>query len=249
MLEKTKMMDYMDENGVFFANGDDELLRNFVCRQRKVCFGLGENCEIRAENVCAGEDGSTLCTISAPGRRIPVRIRAYGDHMVYAALEAAAVGMELGLSDEEICQGIEDYEPVGSRSRVIDTGFIKLIDDCYNANPTSMAAAIRSMARLPGRQVCILGDMFELGEKGPALHRQMGELAKEQGAALVLCCGELSENIRIGAGDIALHFSDKNELISRLPELIKRGDLVLVKASHSMGFDEVCRRLQELGKE
>lgn len=89
--------------------------------REKVTYGLSEGCTVRAENVRALSDGSTRCTVVSGDRRFEVSINAYGEHMVSAALAGAAVGMELGLSDEEIRAGIASYEPVGSRARLIKT--------------------------------------------------------------------------------------------------------------------------------
>ncbi|MFQ7010880.1 MAG: UDP-N-acetylmuramoyl-tripeptide--D-alanyl-D-alanine ligase [Oscillospiraceae bacterium] len=116
--EKTSVLDTMPDDAVAFCNGDDDLLRAMTCRQRKVTFGLSAGCDVRAVDVRdLGDEGST-CTIVAGVRRIPVRISAYGQHMVYAALEGAAVGIEYGLTDDEIIRGIAAYQPVGSRARV-----------------------------------------------------------------------------------------------------------------------------------
>ena len=104
--EKTSVLDTMPDDAVAFCNGDDDLLRAMTCRQRKVTFGLSAGCDVRAVDVRdLGDEGST-CTIVAGTRRIPVRISAYGQHMAYAALEGAAVGIEYGLTDDEIIRGI-----------------------------------------------------------------------------------------------------------------------------------------------
>ncbi|MEG1317125.1 MAG: cyanophycin synthetase, partial [Oscillospiraceae bacterium] len=127
---------------------------------------------------------------------------------------------------------------------------ITIIDDCYNANPTSVAAAIDSLTMLDCRRVCILGDMLELGDTAAALHREVGERAAKRGTSLVLTCGALSKNTAEGAREKgcenALHFESKAELINALPELIKKGDAVLVKASHSMKFEEIVKVLEKL---
>ena len=113
--------------------------------------------------------------------------------MVYAALEGAAVGIEYGLTDDEIIRGIAAYQPVGSRARVVRTARYTVIDDCYNANPDSTAAALRSMATLPaGRRVAVLGNMGELGAPAAALHRETGVCAAKAGVSLVITCGELA---------------------------------------------------------
>lgn len=113
--------------------------------------------------------------------------------MVYAALEGAAVGIKFGLSDDEIIRGIAAYKTVGRRANVIDTGYITIIDDCYNANPDSVKCAIDSMAEGGGRKVCILGDMLEMGTERAARHADIGRYAVQKGVELLLCVGEMSK--------------------------------------------------------
>jgi UDP-N-acetylmuramoyl-tripeptide--D-alanyl-D-alanine ligase len=245
---KTEMLDFLPEDGTVFANGDDDMLAAMECRQKKVLFGLGENNDVRAVDVETDAESSS-CVIVRGARRISVRIPAYGRHMVYAALAGAAAGMELGLSDGEIAAGIADYKPVGRRAVIEDTGFVTLIDDCYNANPDSVRCAVDSMAEISGRRVCVLGDMLELGEDTEKLHLEVGGYAARHGAELVLTAGELGEFISRGAesaGCAARHFADTDALIAALPELLRRGDAVLVKASHGMRFERVSEAVKEL---
>jgi UDP-N-acetylmuramoyl-tripeptide--D-alanyl-D-alanine ligase len=169
---------------------------------------------------------------------------------VFSALASAAIGRHFGVSDAEIVRGIAGYAPVGSRCAVIDTGYIKIIDDSYNANPNSMKAALRSLSTLSGRRVAILGDMKELGRDSIALHREIGVAAAENVDCLI-CCGEMAEYIfkgfiSTGSEIEAWHFPLKDAMFSVLSSLIKQGDNVLVKASHSMNFAEVTDALQEL---
>lgn len=242
--EKFRMTEFLPENGVVFCNGDDPLLRGMLCKQKRLTYGLGEDNAVRAVSVRALAEGTTACTILAGERRVDATIPAFGEHMVYAALGAAAVGFELGLTDGEIAAGISDYVPVGSRARLLHTGKLTIVDDCYNANPTSVAAAIRSLAKLPGRKVCVLGDMLELGERSAALHRETGELARDCGIDLVLAVGPEARSIAAGAEDIARHFPDKAALLAALPGLLRPGDTVLVKASRGMRFEEVAAALE-----
>lgn len=235
----------MPEDGVVIANGDDELLKAHDFGRRTVLFGIGENCDVRAVDVENDGLNGMRCVILAGDRRIPVSIPAFGQHMIYAALMGAAVGLELGLTDAEIRTGIARFQNVGSRGRVVTTDYCTILDDCYNANPTSTKAAIDSLAMLPGRHVAILGDMLELGENGPALHAELGRYAAGKGA-VVAACGALSKHTAEGAGETARWYPDTASLIAALPEIVKRGDTVLVKASHSMGFDAVVRAVSQI---
>ncbi|MBR4392907.1 MAG: UDP-N-acetylmuramoyl-tripeptide--D-alanyl-D-alanine ligase, partial [Oscillospiraceae bacterium] len=160
---KTEMLDYLPDAAPVIVNGDDEKLHAFSCRQPKILYGLSEDCDVRAEEVRTEWNGMT-CDIVCGDRRIPVRIPGYGRHIIYGALAGAAVGLQLGLSDEEIAEGVAAFENVGRRAEVTETGFVTLIDDSYNANPDSVKCGIDSLSQLPGRHVCLLGDMLELGE-------------------------------------------------------------------------------------
>jgi len=243
---KTEMLPIIKKEALLILNGDDKYLRKIDSPQQKVFFGLGEDNELRAVNVQALPNGHTSCTIMYAGGSMDVLIPAFGQHMVYAALAGAAVGLYMGLSEKEIIAGIGAYETVGRRAAVCDTGYITLVDDCYNANPDSVSSGIDSLMKLPGRHVCILGDMLELGDNSPELHRQCGREAVEKGAELLLCCGELGRCIAEAAGDRGLIFPDRQALIAALPQYIKKGDAVLVKASRASRFEEISEALKTL---
>ncbi len=242
---KTEMLDEISDEACVIMNGDDEKLRGFRCRQRKVSFGFGADCDVRAENVELMAEHSE-CDIVCGQRRIHVRIPAFGKHLVYAALEGAAVGMEMGLSDEEIARGIASFETVGRRAAIVHTEKLTLLDDCYNSNAEALRSGIDSLVRLPGRHVCILGDMLELGESAAEIHRNGGAYAREQGVARLLCCGSYANDYCEGAREIARKFSSREELIAALGEEIRQGDCVLVKASRGAHFEEISEALKVL---
>ena len=242
---KTEMLAFVPDDGTVIMNGDDENLRDFPCRQRKITFGLGKNCDVRAENI-EQNAGGTRCEIVIGSRHIPVVIPAFGKHLVYAALEGAAVGSVMGLTDEEIARGIASFETVGRRSAVCHTGRITLLDDCYNSNPDALKSGIDSLLELPGRPVCILGDMLELGEESAQMHFDTGRYARQKGVARVLSCGEMARATCEGAGEIARFFPDRTSLIAALQEEIREGDCVLVKASRGAHFEEISEALKVL---
>ena len=243
---KTEMLSRMAPDAPVLVNGDDEKLRGLVCSQRVIRFGLSEGCELRAENARTLESGHTACEIVWQDRRISVVIPAFGRHMIYAALAGAGVGLLLGLSDAEIAAGVAAYETVGRRAAVTETKSLTLVDDCYNSNPDSAKSGIDSLMTLPGRHVCILGDMLELGEDGPRMHFELGRYAAEKGAELVLACGPLSAEIARGAGEKGTYYVNHDALLADLPARLRKGDCVLVKASRGMRFDAVSEALKEL---
>ncbi len=239
---KAEMLEEMPETAPVLVNGDDEKLRALQCRQRKITFGFGENCDVRAENL-HGSSFHVVCGL----RRIPVAVPSYGRHIVYAALAAAAAGMLFGLSDEEIAAGIADFRNVGRRGEVIRTDSLTLIDDSYNANPDSVRCGIDSLMETDaGRRLCVLGDMLELGEDSRAMHRDIGRYALQKGVDLVLTAGELSRETALGAGERGHYFESREALADALSLFVKRGDCVLVKASKGSHFETVSKALQEL---
>ena len=246
---KTEMVKYMQPDGVMVVNGDDDLLYQYPAERDKITYGTQLRCKVRASEIEMTEE-YTSCTITNGERTLPVRIHAYGNHIIYAALAAVTVGFQFGLSDDEIRNGLLSYETVGRRANVVRTDKLILIDDCYNANPGSVKSALDSMEHFAGRHVAILGDMFELGDNENALHAEIGAYAVEHGAELVLTVGGLSVHTAEGArkaGGQAEHYDTKEELISQLDQVLREGDIVLVKASHSMEFEKISEAIKNQG--
>ncbi len=247
MRAKGEIFEGMDENGLAVLNGDDPIQRKCHPNMRRVTYGLGEGCDVRGSDVRnLGEDGMRM-TVRHSGGTFEVAIPAFGSHLASAALAAAAVGLELGLTGEEIARGVAQYQTVGDRARVIHAGDMTIVSDCYNANPNSCQAAVDSLMQLEGkRRVCVLGDMLELGPRTEELHHGVGEYAAKAGVDLVIGCGPLSRAIADGAkaaGSDVLYYEDKARLIAALGDILRPGDCVLVKASHSMAFEEIVNRL------
>lgn len=249
---KTEVFDQMRGEGLAILNGDDETLRQYQPPVPAIRFGLKPENDFYARNVENLAGSGMRMTLCHHGCQVPVEIPAFGAHMVYAALMGAAVGWALGLSDEEIVAGIAAYQTVGNRAKLIRQGSFTILSDCYNANPNSTASALDSLCTLPGRKVCILGDMLELGEESPRLHAATGAYAVQKGVDVVIACGTLAKDIGRGAkeaGGRAYYFENKAALGEALRDLIRPGDCVLVKASHSMAFEEVVEALEKLKME
>lgn len=246
---KTEVFDFMTGEGLAIINGDDETLKGYACPVKKISFGLEPENDFYAKDIENLAGDGTRMVICHHGTAFPVHIPAFGVHMAYAALMGAAVGWALGLTDNEIAAGIANYETVGNRAKLIDTGRFTILSDCYNANPNSTASALDSLATLAGRKVCILGDMLELGTDTLNMHSRTGAHAVKRGVELVIGCGKLAKAICEGAeaaGGNARYYADKAALIEDLDALICPGDCVLVKASHSMAFEEIVAALEKL---
>ena len=243
---KTEMFTHASDNAVYILNGDDDKLCTVTAVSGKspVFYGLSDNNRFYAEDIENNAENGVSCTLCFDGKRLPVTIPAIGTYMVSNALAGIAVGVILGLTDEQLKHGVEDYQTVGSRARVVNTGRIRIIDDCYNANPTSVQASLDTLINFDGRKVAILGDMKELGTDELTLHFDTGRYAKAKGIDAVLAVGPLAKELAKGAD--GQWFADNATLVAALPALIRDGDTVLVKASHSMQFEQITEKLTEM---
>ena len=246
---KTEIFDFMQGEGLAIINGDDVHLSAYDCPVKKITFGLNHDNDFTVKDVQnLGGEGMRM-TLCHHDQETPIEVPAFGAHLAYAVLMGAAVGWALGMDDEQIAAGVAAYETVGNRAKLISTGRFTILSDCYNANPNSTASAIDSLSTLAGRKICILGDMLELGENTRKLHAQTGAHAVRRGVDLVIGCGSLSSFTVDGAqaeGGKTLYFADKAQLIAKLPEIIREGDSVLVKASHSMAFEDIVSALEKM---
>ena len=250
---KCEIFSHLKKGGLAILNGDDALLDTVDVPFRTVRCGRSAHCQARITELTDHGVEGIRCTVVTEQDRYPLNIPAPGEHMAYAAAIAAAVGEALGLSREEIVRGAASYVPVGSRMRVLRLRRGQLIlDDCYNANPQSVAAALEILARTErDRKIAVLGDMGELGELGDRAHYNMGALAAMLGVDLVFAIGSGDRAGRIAdgaaqSGGSVLYFPTKEEALPELRRQLEQpGTVVLVKASHAMKFGWLVERLQE----
>ena len=247
---KCEIFEHLKEGGLVVLNGDDALLDTVQVPFRTVRCGQSGHCQARITEIADhGVDGIT-CTVVTEKDTYALTVPAPGAYMAYSASIAVAVGEELGLSHEEIVRGVAAYEPAGSRMRVVHLpeGRI-LLDDCYNANPQSVTAALEVLAKTEcDRRVAVLGDMGELGALTDQAHYNMGALAAMLGIDFVVAVGEKATRIADGtaqSGGEVLHFSTKEEALKTLKEELKPGTAMLVKASHAMHFGALVDALQK----
>ena len=251
---KSEIFDFMKENGTVIINGDDDMLSTIkeVHKHTPVTFGKNKN------NLCYATDirskglfGSSARIHSLSGS-FQAEIPLPGEHMVYNALAAAAVGEALGLSGEEIAAGISAVKPTEGRSNLVKCKDKVVIDDCYNANPVSMCAALDLLAQADTRKVAILGDMFELGGNAEKLHGDVGRYAAGLALDVVICVGEISAEMAKEAKDAntgkseIYYYAAKEALLQELQHIIKPEDTILVKASHGMEFTEIVEKLKHI---
>lgn len=259
---KTEMIDYMNPEGTVIMNGDDDKLRSFTPQNglAPVYFGLDADCPFHAGQITGRGLKGTDVHFVTPSSSFDAHISIPGNHMVYNALAATAVGYALDMTDEEIAAGIAANVPIAGRNNLIEGAHYTVIDDCYNANPASMKSSLDVLAYADTRTVAILGDMFELGPKEKEMHYSVGQHAAEKGINVLICIGDLSAEIARGAeqskvsgadrtdtknsADMEIHhYRSKAEFFKEAGTILKDGDTILVKASHGMEFPEIVDKL------
>ena len=246
---KCEIFTHLKEGGLAVLNGDDSLLDTVNIPFRTVRCGQSGHCQARITEVADhGVEGIT-CTVETAKDVYHLSIPAPGVYMAYSASIAVAVGEELGLSHDEIVRGAAAYEPAGSRMRVVRLPEGRIIlDDCYNANPQSVTAALEVLAKTEcDHRVAVLGDMGELGDLTEQAHYNMGALASMLGIDFVVAIGEKAAKIADGtaqSGGEVLHFATKEEAIGALKEELRPNTAMLVKASHAMHFGALVEALQ-----
>ncbi|MDL2301162.1 UDP-N-acetylmuramoyl-tripeptide--D-alanyl-D-alanine ligase [Lachnospiraceae bacterium OttesenSCG-928-D06] len=260
---KSEIFDYMSENGQICLNGDDDKLSEIkeVHGKKPYFYGIskGDMKTVYATEVTSrGLFGSDAVMHWKHGSNeeesmMPVHIPLPGNHMVSNGAAAACVGQLLELSEEQIAEGISKVTPVGGRSNLIAHKSYTLLDDCYNANPVSMKAAIDLLSLADTVKVAILGDMFELGENSEQMHREVGRYAAWSSLDLIILIGENAKFMYEAALDASneqeyvnqqiFYYEKKETFLLELEKkeawMFKENSTVLIKASNGMGFREI----------
>ncbi|MDQ0777855.1 UDP-N-acetylmuramoyl-tripeptide--D-alanyl-D-alanine ligase [Streptomyces aurantiacus] len=252
-----------DAGGVAVLNADDPLVRAMASRTkaRVILFGESDEADVRAENVRLTGSGQPAFRLHTPSGCSEVTMRLYGEHHVSNALAAAAVAHELGMSADEIATALSEAGTL-SRWRMEVTerpDGVTVVNDAYNANPESMRAALRALVAMGeatrsqgGRTWAVLGPMAELGDEALAEHDAVGRLAVRLNVSrLVAVGGREASWLQLGAynegswGEESVHVSDAQSAVDLLRSQLRPGDVVLVKASRSVGLERVAQALVE----
>ncbi len=256
-----------EEGGVAILNADDRYVRAMASRTKAkvILFGESGEADVSAENVRLTDSGQPSFRLHTPSGASDVTMRLYGEHHVSNALAAAAVAHELGMSADEIARALSEAGSL-SRWRMEVTerpDGVTVVNDAYNANPESMKAALRALAAMGeasrakgGRTWAVLGKMAELGDEALAEHDAVGRLAVRLNVSkLVAVGGREAAWLQLGAynegswGEESVHVSDAQAAVDLLRSELRPGDVVLVKASRSVGLESVAQALLETGAE
>ena len=242
---KCEIFENLAPEGIAVLNGDDELLNTVTLPQTILRCGVGDGCGVRVTDIDDRGLEGVACTVTIEGEHYRLTTSAPGRYMVYPMAMAAAIGRRLGLTGEEIAAGAAAYTTVGSRMHLIRLpGERLVIDDCYNANPQSMAEGLRMLAASPAQhRVAVLGDMGELGQLTAQAHRDMGALTRRLGLTAV-AVGEKMHALT-ETDPQAQWFATVEEAMPAIRQLFTPGTAVLVKASHAMHFERIVKELEK----
>ncbi len=253
---KLEIMQGIQDDGVAVFNGDEPLLWNLrEGTHRRIYFGIeNDQCDVVAEEI-RQIDGGVYFTVRGLGQRFQIFVPQEGRHMVYNALAAAAVGLVQGVSPESIQYQLGLFHNTGMRQNIFEQNGFTIIEDCYNAGPESMEAALHVLKehKTEGRRIAVLGDMLELGSRSMAEHYRVGRLAAAA-ADLLIAYGEDSRRMITGAltGGMTTkqtrHFLDPQEVVRELIHMAKPGDLLLFKGSRGMHLETVLKDFLQAGK-
>ena len=245
----------IDEAGVLVLNADDPVVAGFASRARArvLTFGRAPSANVRAEGVGMRPDGRPTFDLVAGGGRERVTLTVAGEHMVSNALAAAAVGMDLGVPIEACADALARAAVSRWRMETFETpDGVLVLNDAYNANPESMAAALKAATVMAAdrRVVAVLGQMAELGDIGPAEHERVGELAARLGVDRLITVGTEAKSIAVAGlregfePDAVANYDDIETALQDVRAHIRRGDLVLVKGSRVAGLETLAEALR-----
>ena len=249
---KLEILAGLKPGGKVLLNGDDDMLWSVreKLQYSAAYFGADNvNCTLRATDIVQ-EPGKLSMTVSDGRHSFPVTLPLEGRHFVPDALAAVAVALELGVAPEKITESLSQFHTMAGRQEIIQKKGFTSIQDCYNAGPESMAAALDVLANQSGRKIAVLGDMLELGPRTQAEHYRIGRLAAER-VDYVLAYGPNSPRVIKGCitGGLihnrARSYLDREELVKDLRRLAKTGDVLLFKGSRGMQMELVLERLLE----
>jgi UDP-N-acetylmuramoyl-tripeptide--D-alanyl-D-alanine ligase len=264
---KLEIAQGLSEGGTLLINGDEPLLAHLGqdfsedrplipagIRVLRVSLAGAENADYQADRITSRDGGMVFDLTTPEGVWRDLYIPAVGQHFIWAASFAAAVGQLSGLTEGQVREGLASYRPAAMRQDIRRLGGITLMVDCYNAAPESMKAALSALSLIAGnrRRVAVLGDMKELGTDTVALHRGVGAYAAKSGIDLLITVGELGAEIATGAMEAGMSpdairvtggKDTYEDTATYLKTILREGDHVLFKASRSMALETVVEAL------
>ena len=249
---KMEMTKLFTKDNTLIVNGDDDYLSKTkgMGEYKVVYYGITnpEN-DVYAKDIENNGLNGIKFTAVVDGGEYPIEVNVPGKHNVYNALAAICVGREFDVPMDKIAEGIRSFELTKMRLAVEEYNGITIINDCYNASPDSIKAALGVLADTDkNRKVAILGDVLEMGDFAKDAHYNLGKVVKESGVDLLITAGENMKYLAQGAKDNGVEnivsFDKTLEVCNYVKAEIKSGDAVLIKASRGMHFEEVYNTIK-----
>lgn len=242
-----------DKNPKVIINNDNDLLHEWYEKNKNskeiYTYGIKEKSDINAENITL-KDKSSEFESNIYGKKVKINVPVGGEHFVLNALCAVTIGKLLKIDSDKIVHGIEGFELTKKRMDISEKNGIKIINDAYNASFESMKASLKYLSNLDSkRKIAILGDMFELGEYSKKLHKEVGKQVYKNNINILLCSGENSKYIVKQAEaegmskDNIYYMQNKEDIIEKVKEIMRDGDVILVKASNGMKFYDIPEKI------
>lgn len=236
------------------VNNDNDLLHKWQeenkGKRNIITYGIHEPSDRNARDIILKEDSSEF-TCHIDGEDTKIKVPVGGEHFILNALCAVSVGKLLKIETEKIKKGIEEFELTKKRMDITELkNGVKIINDAYNASLESMQASLKYLAEFKdNRKIAVLGDMLELGEYSQKLHEQVGKEVYQNKTDILMCSGEKAEYIAKKAKEMGMseeniyYFEDKEKMANKLREIMKQGDVILLKASNGMRFFDIVERM------
>lgn len=242
---KGELVEALTKDGLAVLNGDDPFVRKMtaLCKGKSLYYGTAADCQVRADDIVCDARGVHF-TANLSGQSFAAMLPVIGRHNVYNGLAAAAVGQACGLTVQEIKQGLASYHGMPMRQELLQLGPYTFINDTYNANPASMAEALKTLVLLTkGRKIAVLGGMGELGDWAKREHEAIGRQAAELGIDILITMGDLAADIAAAAKEAGMQAvyttQDHAEAAKTLQGLLQDGDTVLLKGSRSFAMEKI----------
>ncbi len=248
---KLEILEGMAPDAPLIVNMDNDMLRTVKLGDRPLLtFAIDDQSADFTATDIAEQGSTTTFTVHHSTFNQPVTIPTVGIHNVYNALAAMAVGYVTGVDSAAAASALANYVPAGMRQNLVQVGGVQVIEDCYNASPDSMRAALQTLGKLPvHRRYAVLGAMLELGDYAKEAHTQVGKMAAENGIDSVLAYGADAAYIVEAAKQAGLEnarlFDTKEALAQSLAQQVQPGDGVLFKGSRGMHLEDVMHTVYE----
>ena len=251
---KLEILEGLNNDGSLIINNDNDLLnswnQNNEDNHKHITYGIENESMLSAKNICIMENGSSF-EIMVNENKYTVKVPVVGKHFVYNSLAAIAVGLENNIDMPDIIKGISEFSLTKRRMEIIkNKSNVTIINDCYNASYESVKAALEYLSSIKAnRKIAVLGDVLELGEFSKQMHQKMGEEVVNNGIDILITVGKEAETIASTVKkcnvEIKVHsFENNTDASNLLKGLMKENDVILVKASNGMHFEEIVEAIK-----